>query len=66
MSFFVLPKSADAKYKKLYTAVVNHVDLPKNETLRSCVFLSQIRWCEVGKKPNPRMRWLTWKFTLGN
>ena len=55
--FFVLPKSAEAKYKKLYTAVVNHVDLPKNETLRSCVFLSPNSLARIygkGKKPNPR------------
>jgi len=55
--FFVLPKSAQPKYKKLYTAVVNHVDLPKGETLRSCVFLSPNSLARIygkGKKPNPR------------
>ncbi|HIG84846.1 MAG TPA: hypothetical protein EYG40_09335 [Verrucomicrobia bacterium] len=57
VKFFVLPKSAQPKYKKLYTAVVNHVDLPKGETLRSSVFLSPNSLARIygkGKKPNPR------------
>ena len=55
--FFVLPKTAQPKFKKLYTAVVNHVDLLKNETLRSSVFLSPNSLARIygkGKKPNPR------------
>ena len=55
--FFVLPKTAQPKFKKLYTAVVNHVDLLKNETLRSSVFLSPNSLARIygkGKKANPR------------
>ncbi len=55
--FFVLPKSAQPKYKKLYTATINHVDLLQGQTLHSSVFLSPNSLARIygkGKKPNPR------------
>ena len=59
--FFVLPKSADKKYLKLYTATVKHVDVLKGEELHSAVYLSPNSLARIygkGKNPNPRDLWV--------
>ena len=59
--FFVLPKSADKDYLKLYTATVKHVDVLKGEELHSAVYLSPNSLARIygkGKKPNPRDLWV--------
>jgi hypothetical protein len=59
--FFVLPKSAEKKYLKLYTATVKHVDVLKGEKLHSAVYLSPNSLARIygkGKKANPRDLWV--------
>ena len=67
--FFVLPKSADKKYLKLYTATVKHVDVLKGEELHSAVYLSPNSLARIygkGKKPNPRDLWVAVEIHSGS
>ena len=61
IKFFVLPKSAEKKHLKVYTATVKHVDVLKGEELQSAVYLSPNSIARIygkGKKPNPRDLWV--------
>ena len=66
--FFVLPKSAEKKYLKVYTATVKHVDVLKGEKLHSAVYLSPNSIARIygkGKKPNPRDLWVAVEIHAG-
>ncbi len=66
--FFVLPKSAEKKYLKLYTATVKHVDVLKGEELHSAVYLSPNSLARIygkGKKANPRDLWVAVEIHAG-
>lgn len=67
--FFVLPKSAEKKYLKVYTATVKHVDVLKGEELHSAVYLSPNSLARIygkGKKPNPRDLWVAVEIHSGD
>ena len=66
--FFVLPKSAEKKYLKLYTATVKHVDVLKGEELHSAVYLSPNSLARIygkGRKANPRDLWVAVEIHAG-
>lgn len=66
--FFVLPKSAEKKYLKIYTANVKHVDVLKGEELHSAVYLSPNSLARIygkGRKPNPRDLWVAVEIHAG-
>ncbi len=58
--YFVLPSSAERQQKKVYTATLSHVDIPKGENLRSAVYLSPNSLSRIyeGRAPNPRDLWV--------